>query len=338
MKINLTDKKNPQEFIIGIVLITLMIIIAAAVLIKQAKYDLSSYGVAPASGGEKNSVPDGTAEGGIKFEKLIPDGFALLLKSETYGRDNLHEKINGKATMYLESGFVQMTSQRFASSADKNIWLELFIYDMGAYKNAFSVYSQQRRADAVEVPELGKAYSTPNSLYIVLGKYYVEISGSSKSDLLNAAIPDLGRKISAHLKTSGAENSEDVNLFDKKYVVAGSEKQYLKGAFGYSGFSDISAVQYKTGGATAIVFTGTASDNSEAGKISDGYLNFLVENGGELKKKDDSTGLKIVNLYGYFEAVTSCGKYIAGIHEAESLADAEKISEVFIKKVCGKKK
>ena len=338
MKINLIYKKNPQEFIISIILISIMIIILAAVLVKQSKFDLSSYGLSLTTAEVKNTIAPSASSAGIKFEQLIPKGFELLLKTETYSRDNLHEKINGKATLYLESGFVQMISQRFASSIDKNIWLEIFIYDMAEYKNAFSVYSQQKRADAVEVPELGKAYSTPNSLYIVIGKYYIEIAGSSKSELLAAAIPELGRKIKAELNNSGAENKEESSLFEKEYIVPGSEKQYLKGAFGYSGFTDISAVQYKVQGSTATVFTGTAADNNEAEKISKGYLNFLIENGGEIKKTDEKTGLKIINLFGYYEAVISCGNQIAGIHEAENLQDAEKISEVFIQKICGKKK
>ncbi len=339
MKINLTDKKNPQEFILSIILILIMIIIFTAILIKQSKYDLSSYGLSLSSAGVKDSAaPSGSSSGALKIDQLIPEGFELLLKTETYSKDNLHEKINGKATLYFESGFVQMISQRFASSTDKNIWMELYVYDMAEYKNAFSVYSQQKRADAVEVPELGKAYSTPNSLYIVIGKYYIEIAGSSKSDLLASAIPELGRKIKNELVNSGAENKEEASRFEKEYIVPGSEKQYLKGAFGYSGFTDISAVQYNVKGSIATVFIGSAKDKNDSEKISKGYHNFLIENGGEIKKTDDKTGLKIINLFGYYEAVISCGKQIAGIHEAENLQDAEKISEAFIQKICGKKK
>ena len=66
---------------------------------------------------------------------------------ETFTPDNLYDKIDGKAELYLAAGFVQMRCQRFALKASPEQWLEWFVYDMGNLPQAFSVFSTQRRPE-----------------------------------------------------------------------------------------------------------------------------------------------------------------------------------------------
>ena len=70
----------------------------------------------------------------------VPKGLKPLNPPEAFTPDNLWEKINGQAEMYLSAGFVSLQSQWFVESEDPASIIELNIYNMGDGLNAFSVY------------------------------------------------------------------------------------------------------------------------------------------------------------------------------------------------------
>ena len=69
-------------------------------------------------------------------------------QAENFNPQNLYHKINGKADLYLASGFVSLKAQRYHLEGDPNSWLEMLAYQMKSPRAAFAVYSQQRRPDA----------------------------------------------------------------------------------------------------------------------------------------------------------------------------------------------
>jgi hypothetical protein len=159
---------------------------------------------------------------------LAPSGFEALSETETYTAENLYEKINGKAPLYTESGFEKLFTQRFASRDRENLWMELFVYDMANIRNAFSVYSTQKRA-GVEMLSFAYPrfhYKTGNGLYFVHGKYYVELVGSSKSTKLLGAMVEVTQKISSTLPADGNTGAFEAKmaLFPKGNIVPGSIK------------------------------------------------------------------------------------------------------------------
>jgi hypothetical protein len=325
IRLNLNEIRKSPESIVGIIILCLLLLITIAVLIKQSRYDMASFGMV---------LSGGSAGKGISFERVVPDGFELMLKSEMYNRDNLHEKINGKATLYFESGFVEMMSQRYAAKSGRDIWMELFIYDMGEYKNAYSVFGQQKREDAKMIAGYDAACSTSNAFFAVIGKYYIEITGSTESAALLKAIMEAGDKIKGQLGSSPGDNMGKISIFDKNYMVPGSDKLNLKSAFGYADFKNVYTARYRLKDSVATAFMSDMNAPDDAKKISDGYHRFLLDNGGNLKKADSETGSKIIELYGSFEAVSSCGKFVFGVHEAENMKDAENISRILFNKLC----
>jgi len=87
-----------------------------------------------------------------------------------------------------------MKCQRFRDRSDAAAWIEVFVYDMAELKNAFTVFSKQRRPGVEELGEL--AYATPNSLHFDQGKYYVEIVG--RLPQLIASAPRCGNMAQVH--------------------------------------------------------------------------------------------------------------------------------------------
>jgi hypothetical protein len=269
----------------------------------------------------------------ISLTSLAPLGFEKL-SEETYLADNLYEKINGKAPPYIESGFVKLSTARFISKDDESLWMELFIFDMANIKNAFSVYSVQKRPDVEILPDMQFGYRTTDAPYLVHGKYYVEFIASSKSEILFNAMIETTQKIQTNLAVDKVTEIPELTLFPQDNLVTGSPKLYLASAFGFEGFTDIFTAQYKLGDETITAFFSKRSDSRDAQLVAKSYYNFLLENGGELKPAINKTLKgKVVDFYDTTEIVSATGPFVVGIHEAENQQYAENLAIILINKL-----
>ncbi len=309
--------KNRTEHIISIVLLSALVFAAAAILVRQSYYDTGAFGFITPGAGAGGS--------GVDLEGITPAGFQAMLNGESYDGETLFEKINGKAPLYLEAGFRSLNTRRFAKIGDERLWMEVFAYDMGDARNSFSVFSQQRREDARDLPALGYAYISSGSLFFAKGRFYVEIIGSAGSDLLEAGIIEAGTRVAASVPDGPRDRITELDLFDRNLTVPGSEKFYVKSAFGYGKFTNLYTARYRAGTQTVTVFAGKREGQADAEAIANGYRKFLLGNGGSVKKSDASTHMAIVDLYGTSEAIAACGDYVVGVHEAESAAQAEEL-------------
>jgi len=228
------------ESAVSVLLLAVLFLIGLGVFIKQADVDMSRFGIeaqiaelsAQIASAKKIEEPD--------LVSLAPAGLETLSKIEVYVSENLYEKINGKAPLYIDSGFEKLFTQRFISRDDENLWAELYVFDMAAIRNAFSVCSIQRRADADILslfhPSFG--YRTDNALYFVHGKYYVELVGSAESTQLFKAMTEIAGNITSKLKVGEVEQIAELSLFPDENAVLGSAKLYLADAFGFDGLTD----------------------------------------------------------------------------------------------------
>ncbi len=182
------------ESAISVLLLALLLLIGLGVFIRQFDVDMVRFGIDTTTAGPLlEQIEPNTLEPAL--DALMPDGFKKLSETETYNAGNLYEKINGKAPSYTESGFVKLFTQRFTSEDDETLWIDLYVFDMAAVRNAFSVYSVQKRADAdiLSLFHTSFGYRTENALYFVLGKYYIELVGSLESAQLSKAMIEIAQ-------------------------------------------------------------------------------------------------------------------------------------------------
>ncbi len=321
------------ESVISICLLAVLIIIVVGVFLKQSNYNITQYGEGKAVV-SKPEAQNTKPETGLELSSLAPAGFETLSKAESYNADSLYEKIDGKAPLYLEAGFKELSTQRFAETSDPNLWMELYIYDMGDIKNAFCVYSQQRREGAEAFPSMQFAYKSGNALYFVDGKYYIEIVGSSESGELSKATAEAAQKLKANLAVDPNSNIPELGLFPQENLVADSFKLYLVSAFGFEKLTDIFTARYKVGEESVTAFIGKKADSKEAEAIAENYRKFLIENGATIKNTDNKTlAGKVMDAYGSIEIVFTVGPFVTGVHEVENQQAAEKMAEVLINKL-----
>lgn len=321
------------ESVISICLLTVLILTGIGIFIQQSKYDISHYGM-DAAAVSKIETQSSKSETLFESSTLAPSGFEMLSKARSYNANNLYEKINGKAPLYLEAGFKVLTTQRFAKTGDPNLWMEIYIYNMGDIKNAFSVYSVQRRADAERFASMRFAYKTSNALYFVHGKYYIEIIGSSESGRLSEAIAKSAQKIGRNLSAGSNTSIAELAFFPQANLVAGSIKLYLASAFGCEKMTNVFTARYESREETVTAFVSERTDSKEAEAMAESYCKFLIENGAVIKNTTNKAlAGKVMDLYGATEIVFTVGPFVAGVHEAENQQLAENLGEILLNKI-----
>ena len=265
---------------------------------------------------------------------LLPYGFKTLSELEVYNSGNLYEKINGKAPLYIDAGFTKLSTQRFVSQADESLVMELYIFDMARTRNAFSVYSVQKRAEVEILPDMEFAYKTGNAFYLTHGEYYIELIGFSESDELFAAMAEVTRKIRTNLAVHDDAGIPEIEHLPQDNLVPGSIKLYLASAFGFEGLTDIFAAGYEFNGETITAFLSKRPGHRDAEAVAESYRNFLIENGATAKKATNkSLEGKVLDFYDTTEIVLSTGPFVAGIHEAENQESAENLAVMLINKL-----
>jgi len=304
------EKKQPSklESAISFGLIIILIIIVAGIIKMQFIYRV-------------DSVAD-----------WAPESFMTLGPAQIFTEENLYNKINGKAPLYTESGFAKLTTQRYINTENEELLFEIYTYDMAQVKNAFAVYSQQRRPDAKSLSGLKFAYSTSNAAYLVHGKYYCEIVGASDTPKLIDAIIQTTENLPKTLNHPGQTEISELKLFPAENLIPGSEKLYLKSAFGCAGLNNVFTATYKIDNQTFTAFISQQNDKQSAKRMFELYKNFLVENGGEIvKTQSDNPNIVYIEIFGLHEMIVIKDNYVFGIHEFEPSPAASELFELIFR-------
>jgi hypothetical protein len=280
----------------------MLLSIAVAIGIKQQHY---------------TSTEDTGLKSNLFSEKFIPTG-----DIENYSPSNLYEKIDGKADLYLNNGFVSLQWRRYADNSGSGKWAEIYMYELGNSENAFAVYSMQRREESTPLDWAQFGYATSDAIYAAAGKYYIEAAVSSEdAGLLNAASTAVKNLVSSI--SSGKMEIPFLNLFPKENLQAETFKFISADAFG-SDLKNIFAADYKINGNTVTAYM--CKDSS--GEIFNNYYKFLIDNGGtELKIDFQIPQCKAVELFGTTDVVFRAGEYFAGVRGTAGIHDYKQTAQ-----------
>jgi hypothetical protein len=261
----------------------------------------------------------------------LPPELSAFSAPETFTVDNLYDKVDGKADLYLTAGFVGMQCQRLALKATNDVWMEWFVYDMGTLPQAFSVFSLQRRAEAQPLDLTPFAYQTQNSLYFVSGRYYVEAVTAMPTEPMMAAMRAMARLFVAAHPPGTAEISE-LKLFPPENLEAGSQGLQIVDAFGFDQFTNVFTAKYRVpNGVTnteVLAFLELTTTPAAATALRDAYRSFLLANGGkEIESPDAASMGKPVNFMDNIEIVFAESNMVVGVHAAPDAASAVKVAQ-----------
>ncbi|MFZ5449810.1 MAG: DUF6599 family protein [Thermodesulfobacteriota bacterium] len=248
---------------------------------------------------------------------LIPEvsGFTPLTPIESYNRDNLSEKIDGKAELYLSAGFKEMSCRSFDAAGTH---VDVYLYDMGLASNAYAVFSGQRRAGSPSIPLTANAYATANALFFTQGQFYVEIVADRASETLRNTLEMFAKALLSKLPSQGEAKGETA-LFPREGLTVDSVRLNAADAFGLEGLNNVLTGEYtlKSGKATAFIAQRDTPEQSQAD--AQRYLDFLTANGYKKIPNPGAPGaISLLSLEDSFEVVFVQGRILAGVHDASS--------------------
>lgn len=338
-------KPGKTETWLSVILLACLLLIATVVLLRQRTFNpavlaasraaqlqgpvsTTSLPLTPAlspSDGESEPRAANTAlpTSSAPFPAPLPPELAPLSALENFNPDNLYDKIDGKAELYLAAGFVQMRSQRFALKTAPDDWVEWFEYDLGSLANAFSVFSTQRRSEGQPLALTPYAYATQNGLYFVAGSKYIEALGSTPNPALMEAIRTLARGSVAQAPGALARLPE-LEMFPPEGLVPASHTLQVADGFGFAQFTNVYSARYHLDGAEVTAFVCCAPDPPAARTLGQAYRAFLLANGG--KPGAPPVGIEQrVDILDGTELFFAEGSRVAGLHAATNLNLAEQV-------------
>jgi hypothetical protein len=299
-------------------LLGVLILIVVGMLFLQARYDPASWRLQSQPANESAIVPSTDAFPAMRDDAVA--GLKALSPAEHYQPENLSDKINGKAELYLAAGFRRMQSQRFGLVGQSEKWVEHFIYDMGQLRGAFAVFSVQRRSNIDPLELTPYAYRASNGLFFVHGRYYVEIIAAEVDPELQARMEAMARSFVAS-RQPDTQPLEELTRFPSDGLVPQSQALIADSAFGLDRLDWIFTARYADEQAEATAFVSQRTSTQNAAELADAFHRYWLDYGGEeLVAPASLPDARIVTILDSYEIVVVHGAYLIGVHEAGSLA------------------
>jgi hypothetical protein len=316
---------SKTESLVGYAILLVLIIITAGIFFKQSYYSPSV--LTPSELQVKTRAQLSTpADAQVSLLQYAPQNLVALSPPESFGPENLSDKINGKAELYLSAGFDRLTSQRFAIEDDPNDWLEAFLYHMDSARSSFAVYSLQKRFEASELDIGDFGYRSENALYFAYGSYYVEMVSSAAHERMANLMLAFAKNFISKTKVSG-EGISELALFPAHNLKSDSIALLPSDGFGFERFDSIFTAHYEMKGAELTAFLSERTSSAEAADLVQAYVDFLSALGGiEQKPALGIPSLRVVEIMDTFELVFSQGSFLAGVHGAENRQAAEELA------------
>jgi hypothetical protein len=307
--------KSRAQTISGTAILLLLLVIALGILYKQAHYDPLTWGRPTPPPGAAVPVGGPLDLAGLKLAGLIPLG-----PPEQFNQQTLSDKIDGKAELYLSSGFQSLVTRRYHLPDKPQAWFEAFVFDQGQDQGAYSVFSVQRRNQGRALDLGTVAHLAGTSLFMLRGGYYVEVIAAGDSPELQEGMQAWAR---AWLATTSAPAKEagpsELDLFPPEGLDRQSLSLLAANVFGCDKLDQVFAGSYQVDGQEATGFLSRRGDAGQAQALGQAYLEFLRQAGGQEEPAEGAPpGAKLVRIMDTYELIFSQGAFLAGVHGAES--------------------
>jgi hypothetical protein len=249
-----------------------------------------------------------------------------LAPIESYGRENLSDKIDGKAELYLSAGFQAMSCRSFELGAAGGARLEVFLYDMGSAPNAYAVFSSQRRPGSPSLSLTANAYGTTNALFFSQGRFYAEIVADRASETMQSYLEAYAAALLAKLPAEGG-TPDATALLPKEGLAPDSIRLNAADAFGLEGFNNVLTGEYGLKGGKATAFAARRDTPEQAQAEARRYRDFLEANGYQEVRAPGAPGdVPVFRLDDSFEMVFVLERTLAGVHDASSPEAARELA------------
>lgn len=232
-------------------------------------------------------------------------GWAIDSETEIFNPDNLFDRINGAAPLFIENNFREMTSMEYKKGDD---YITIQAYRHATPEDAFGMYASERSSDLTFLPIGGEAQGDDKNLYFFSGCIYVKMWTNS-SDNITESIRLVGKTLADKID-SGAGYPALLKLFPEEDKVPYSEAYITASYIGHEFLQSVYVAKYQTaGGQPFQLFVIDGKTKEGAKEIINVYFTFTKQplefQEGALTIKDRYNG-----------DIPACwkGQYIIGVY------------------------
>jgi len=211
----------------------------------------------------------------IKADLPAVEGWTLSPDIEIFNRDNLYERIDGAAPLFLENNFQEMTSAVYTSDSD---YITVQIYRHATAEDAFGMYASERSSDMEFYPGIGgEAQGDEYGLYFFAGKIYVKMSANNESASVSAAMKAIASGFAGKIDKNSAYPSI-INSFPKDGMIQHSAAYVTKNYIGHEFLAPVYTADYNLFGKKIQAFVIDAKTIENAKQILSDYFKFTQQN------------------------------------------------------------
>ena len=294
----------------------LLVLAAVAAGLYQEQFRLHPAVMSAGLSLRREAAPPPSARLAKLDQIAVPNGWLAASPAEFFNPETLYEKIDGKADLYLASGFQGLESRRFQSMADAGLWFEVFLYDMKSPRNAYAVFSEQQREGAAPLDFAEYGYRADNALFFCQGPCYVELVGSSDEAVLLEAMRNWAREFALGTEAPAPELAE-LSAFPLENKATHWPRLQIQNGLGCEAIRNIFLAEYRVEGRDVTAFVTQQDSEAEAVKTLAAYDAFLKEEGAV-----EEPGFAVLpearvrTLFWTWQMVWTRGRVVAGVHQA----------------------
>ncbi|MDR0699796.1 MAG: hypothetical protein LBG28_11360 [Tannerella sp.] len=234
-------------------------------------------------------------------------GWELSEEVEVFNPDNLFDRINGAAPLFIENNFREMTSVDYKKGND---YITLQAYRHATPEDAFGMYASER---STELPYLsgigGEAQGDDENLFFFAGNIYVKMSSHSSDTDVKRILPDIARSMAAKIDPQAGYPAL-LKIFPQKDKQPHSDAYITSSYIGHAFLKSVYTAKYESDGKTFQLFVVDAQSDDKAKKILTAYLTFTGQSLDLVKESE----LLIKDRYNGEIPVIRKGAYIIGIY------------------------
>jgi len=253
------------------------------------------------------------------------DGWQISDKVEVFSPENLWDRINGSAPLFLENNFREMTAMEYTKGDD---YITIQAYRHATPQDAFGMYASERSPDMTFFPIGAEAQGDDTNIYFFAGSMYVKIWNNS-SENLAGMLQDIAKGFADRIAPN-AGYPAITTKFPAEDKIGHSEAYTTSSYIGHEFLKGVYTAQYDKGGNIFQAFVIDAGNEEKAREILNKYFTFTKQSQefapGHLLIKDRYNG----NIPALWK-----GQYILGIfsESGNEMADAEKFLDDLSKKL-----
>jgi hypothetical protein len=255
---------------------------------------------------------------GHPAEKVLPaqacaEGWNMDGNVTLFDKDGLFDRINGESELYFPYGFEVLAYARYENKKDPKIAVDADVYTMGSLLDAFGMFANYRRKDAVDAGVGAEGTVTPSQLLFYQDRYLVRLQVTGATTLSPDVFLACARAISKNLP-GNVGRPKELDAFMVPAIVKKSERYIAQSLLGYDFFRRGFIADALLNGALAQVFLVPERSQDAARKTLDQYRAYLKQSGRNVRMTEAQGRIVLESidpLYGTV-LVEQTGRHLIG--------------------------